>query len=111
MLFRSLKAAWITFGTLALLLPFRLYSYKKTERQLNEGDSLEMPLYSMPWKAFLADLLTWLVIGLVIATIYLFYYHSFVSTFVKIAVAGLFFGIFGGMLGFLDMEGQVISIL
>jgi adenylate cyclase len=70
-----------------------------------------MPLYGMPWKAFLADLLTWIVIGLVIATIYLLYYHSFVSTFVKIAVGGLFFGIFGGMLGFLDMEGQVISIL
>ena len=97
--------------TLALVLPFRLYVYKKTEQQLNESDSLEMPLYSMPWKAFFADLITWIVIGLLIAAIYLFYYHSFVSTFVKIAVAGLFFGIFGGMLGFLDMEGQVISIL
>ena len=97
--------------TLALLLPFRLYGYKKTQQKLNQGDSLELPLYSMPWRAFLADLFTWIVMGLIIALIYLFYYHSFVSTFVKITVAGFFFGIFGGMLGFLDMEGQVISIL
>ena len=94
-----------------LVLPFRLYAYKKAEQKLNESDHREMPFYSMPWKAFLSDLLTWIVIGLLIATIYLFYYHSFVSTFAKIAVAGLFFGIFGGMLGFLDMEGRVISIL
>ena len=100
-----------TFITLALLLPFRLYGYKKTEQQLNKDNSLAIPLYRMPWRAFLADFFTWLAIGLVIALVYLFYYHSFISTFVKIVVGGVFFGIFGGMLGFLDMEDRVISVL
>lgn len=70
-----------------------------------------MPYYRMPWKAFLADLVTWVVIGLFIASVYLFYFHSFFSTFMKIAVGGAFFGIFGGMLGFLDMEARVITVL
>jgi adenylate cyclase len=100
-----------TFITLALLLPFRLYGYKTTEQQLNSDDHLAIPMYRMPWKAFLADFFTWLAIGLVIASVYLFYYHSFISTFVKIFIGGVFFGIFGGMLGYLDMEGHVITTL
>jgi len=78
---------------------------------LSNKDSLAIPLYRMPWKAFFADLFTWLAIGLFIASVYLFYYHSFFSTFMKIAVSGMFFGIFGGMLGFLDMEDRVITTL
>ncbi|MEN8245444.1 MAG: adenylate/guanylate cyclase domain-containing protein [Thermodesulfobacteriota bacterium] len=101
----------ITFIALALLLPFRLYGYKKAEQQLNNSDSLSIPLYHLPWKAFLADFATWVGIGILVATVYLFYYHSFISTFMKIAIGGVFFGIFGGMLGFLDMEGRVITAL
>ena len=100
-----------TFIALVLLLPFRLYGHNKAQQALHEADTVTMPLYRMPWRAFLEDLITWIAIGLVIASVYLFYYHSFFSTFVKIAVGGIFFGIFGGMLGFLDMEGQVITVL
>lgn len=100
-----------TFIALALLLPLRLYGYKKAEQQLNNSDNLSIPLYRMPWKAFLADFTTWVAIGFLVAAVYLFYYHSFASTFVKITVGGVFFGVFGGMLGFLDMEGRVITTL
>ena len=96
---------------LALLLPFRLYGYRKAQQQLSEDKIPHMPLYHLPWRAFVADIITWFLIGLCIASVYLFYYHSFVSTFIKIVVAGLFFGIFGGMLSFLDTEGQVIGVL
>lgn len=78
---------------------------------MNKDGNMAMPLYRMPWKAFLADFFTWLAIGLVIALVYRFFYHSYISTFVKIVVGGVFFGIFGGMLGYLDMEDRVISVL
>ena len=100
-----------TFLALVVLLPFRLYGYRKAEQQLQNEDSLVIPFYRMPWKAFLADLATWVAIGFLIASVYLFVYHAWVSTFVKIVVGGLFFGIFGGMLGYLDMEARVISAL
>jgi class 3 adenylate cyclase len=100
-----------TFIALAILLPFRLYGYKKAEQYLKSEDSLVLPFYRMPWKAFLADLATWVVIGLFIALFYLVVYDAWFSTFVKIVVGGVFFGIFGGMLGYLDMEERVIATL
>ena len=100
-----------TFIALAILLPFRLYGYKKAEQYLQSEDSLVLPFYRMPWKAFLADLATWVAIGFFIALVYLIVYDAWFSTFVKIVVGGVFFGIFGGMLGYLDMEERVIATL
>ena len=100
-----------TFIALAILLPFRLYGYKKAEQYLKSEDSLVLPFYRMPWKAFLADLATWVAIGFFIALFYLIVYDAWFSTFVKIVVGGVFFGIFGGMLGYLDMEERVIATL
>jgi len=105
------KAAGTAFISIALLLPFRLFGFRKIEQRLADEKDPDIPFYRLPWKAFTAELITWSLIGLLMASVYLFYYHSYFSTFIKIVVAGVFFGIFGGMLSFLDTEGRVIDVL
>jgi len=95
----------------ALLLPLRLYLFRRTAREMIADDSAEHPHYRLSWKGFVADLTVWSAIGLLVAAVYYFYYGAFFSTAIKIIIAGFFFGIFGGMLGFLDTEAQFITVL
>lgn len=94
-----------------LVLPFRCYFYRNTIRKLNETQSLKKSLYLLPWREFAADLLAWLVAGMLIASLYLIYFKASAPTGARILFACLSFGLFGGMLSFLSTEKRIMVSL
>jgi class 3 adenylate cyclase len=95
----------------ALVLPFRCYAYRKATRQLGNADSPGGPLYLLPWREFMADLLAWLVVGMLMAAIYLVYFKAPLPTGARVVFACMCFGLFGGMLSFLSTEKRTIARL
>jgi class 3 adenylate cyclase len=80
-------------------------------RNLERGQAFARGIYSRPWREFLADLLTWSLIGGLMAAVYLFLFHSPWLTAVKVLLGCLSFGLFGGMLSFLEMEKRIVTFL
>lgn len=78
---------------------------------MDEVPSLNTSLYLLPWREFAADLLAWLVTGILIAGLYLVYYKAPAPTAVRIVFACLSLGLFGGMLSFLSIEKRIIVSL
>ena len=68
---------------MALLLPLRLYHSRRSDRQLSAVADAGIPYDRLPGYAFLADLITWIGIGLLIAVIYYFQYGAWFSSMVS----------------------------
>jgi len=94
-----------------LVLPFRCYLHKKTIRELGKAQSLNKPLYLLPWRESVADLLSWLVAGMLIVALYLIYFKAPILTGARILFACISFGFFGGMLSFLSTEKRIMVLL
>jgi cytochrome b561 len=92
-----------------LVLPFRCYLYRKTIRELGKAYSSDKSLYLLPWKDFMADLLAWLVAGMLMAAVYLIYFKAPIPTGARILFTCLCFGLFGGMLSLLSTEKRIIA--
>ncbi|MFH1242748.1 MAG: adenylate/guanylate cyclase domain-containing protein [Pseudomonadota bacterium] len=106
-----LKASVSTLVPVLLILPLRGYLYQKTHKGLKKLDSPKKDLYSLPWREFTADLISWLIAGCLIAGLYLVHFNSPGLTAVKIVLGCLSFGLFGGMLSYLATEKRIISLL
>ena len=59
----------------------------------------------------MADLLAWLVAGMLMAAVYLIYFKAPIPTGARILFACLCFGLFGGMLSLLSTEKRIIAWL
>ncbi len=94
-----------------LVLPFRAYAYRKTEKKLKELPTLGDSLYVLPWREFRADLVTWIIAGILMAALYLLYFKAPVLTGFKLLLGCISFGLFGGMLSFLATEKRIINLL
>jgi adenylate cyclase len=107
-----LKASFSTYIPVLLVLPLRIYVFKRGLRRFHalvSGQSTAV--YSLPWREFMADLVSWLIIGLCMGLFYLIYFQSPALTGLKILLGCLSFGLFGGMLAFLSMERKVMEFL
>ena len=110
--FGYLQASQNTFLPIILVLPIRIYWFKKNLQPIIGPDSKrDAALYSLPWKEFRADLMTWLFIGLFMATSYISYSQAPALTGLKLLLGCISFGLFGGMLCFLYMENRVIEFM
>jgi len=93
-------------------LPLRIYLFRKNCRNIRKPESGQSsPLYSLPWREFTADIIVWLLIGIVMGGFYVFHLTAPFLTGVKIFLGCLSFGLFGGMLCFLSMEKRIIAFL
>ena len=107
-----LQATKNTFIPILLILPLRVYLFKRNTRNMRHSDSNGgANLYTLPWKEFAADLLTWFVIGVSMGMIYLIYFQAPFLTGMKVFIGCISFGLFGGMLCFLSMEKRLIEFL
>ena len=68
-------------------------------------------LYKLPKREHVADIVVWLVAGLLMSAVYLTYFKSPYLTGIKVLFGCLSFGILGGMLSSLNMEKRVIFFL
>jgi len=94
-----------------LILPFRGYLHHKTHKALNKSATYKKNVYSLPWREFTADLICWVLAGVLIAILYLVYFRAPGQTAAKILLGCLSFGLFGGMLSYLATEKTIIDLL
>ncbi|MBW1887162.1 MAG: adenylate/guanylate cyclase domain-containing protein [Deltaproteobacteria bacterium] len=107
-----LQATKNTFIPILLILPLRIYLFKRNTRNMRHSDSKGgANLYTLPWKEFAADFLTWFIIGLIMGMIYLIYFQFPFLTGMELFIGCISFGLFGGMLCFLSMERKLIEFL
>jgi len=107
-----LQASIYTFIPVLLLLPFRIYWFRKNLHRLRWfGSAQSIALYSLPWREFFGDMVVWLVIGLGMSVFYIFHLDAPVLTGAKILMGCISFGLFGGMFCFLWMERRIIEFL
>ncbi len=86
--------------------------YRRNLRLLHRLTSVgNKALYTLPWRAFTADLVLWFLIGVGIAFFYTAHLKAPLFTGLKILLGSSAFGLLGGMLCFLAMEGRVIDHL
>jgi class 3 adenylate cyclase len=100
------------FIPIVLLLPLRVFLFKKHVRKIHKFGSAQNPsLYSLPWREFTADLLLWLLTGFSISFIYIVYFDALILTGLKLFLGCFAFGLFGGMLFFLSIEKRIMEFL
>ncbi|MDZ7698438.1 MAG: adenylate/guanylate cyclase domain-containing protein [Deltaproteobacteria bacterium] len=86
--------------------------YKRNVRLLHRLASTgDNTLYTLPWRAFTADLVLWFLIGVGIALFYILHLGAPLFTGLKILLGSSAFGLLGGMLCFLSMESRLIEYL
>jgi adenylate cyclase len=77
---------------------------------MKDPGSFKGEIYSLPWREFRADLISWLTAGALMAALYPFYFRAPFLTGVKVLLGCLSFGLFGGFLCFLSTEKGIIDM-
>ncbi len=94
-----------------MVLPYRGFVHRRTASRVEALASGKDSPYALPWQAFRADLIAWIVAGLGMTVLYLRFYNAPFLTGVKVMMGCLSFGLFGGMWSFLRTEDWLMSRL
>ncbi|HSO18174.1 MAG TPA: adenylate/guanylate cyclase domain-containing protein [Desulfosarcina sp.] len=101
----------ISYGPVLGVLPLRLWVHRRAEALVHGPVPSDQGIYKLPRQAFLADMGTWTLAGLIMVLIYALFFLPYLSTHIKVMAACLAFGVFGGMLGYLRIERRIIDRL
>ncbi|HCY84595.1 MAG TPA: hypothetical protein DHV36_05605 [Desulfobacteraceae bacterium] len=101
----------ISYGPILGVLSLRLRLYTRASETLATVGKNGTKIFSLPRRAFLADLGSWCGAGLVMTGIYYAFFTPYPSTGVKVMMACTALGVLSGILGYLSMERRLVEVL
>lgn len=74
-------------------------------------ESPSAALFKLPWREFRADLIAWMMAGLMMVIIYEVFFEPYIWTGIKVLISCFSAGLFAGMYHYLGIENRVIDTL
>lgn len=90
------------------MLLLRLWAYRRSDAVLSGTNPPIQRVFSLPLRSFMADMVAWMVAGLVMVFIYYFFFLPYASTAIKVLAGCAAFGMFSGMLSYLSTERRIV---
>ena len=98
-----------TYVPILLVFPARRAAFMRARARMLSAGAGAYALYALPWREFIAELLSWLLAGLLISCSYMVLFEAPAVSAVKVLAGCLSFGLLGGMLCHLSFEKRLID--